>query len=59
MVAPADLAIRAASRVCSADSTAHGPAMKVNESGPIGTWLPTGPTQTVDRSGWGWRLTSL
>ena len=30
IVAPADFAICAASRVCSADSTAHGPAMKVN-----------------------------
>ena len=42
MVAPADCAIRAASRVCSADSTAHGPARKVNVSGPIGTRRPAG-----------------
>ena len=32
-----------------------GPAMNVNESGPIGT--PR--THTVLRSGWCWRLTSL
>ena len=40
-------------------STAHGPARKVNVSGPIGTWCPGGPTQTVERCGWCWRLTSL
>ena len=50
-VAPAALAISAASRVCWAVSTAHGPAMKVKVSGPIATWLPTGPTWTVERSG--------
>ena len=40
-------------------STAHGPAMNVNESGPIGTAEPVGPTQTVERWAWCWRLTSL
>ena len=59
IVAPADRAIRAASAVCSFVSTAQGPAMKVNDSGPIGTCWPAGPTQTVERSGWCWRLTSL
>ena len=58
-VAPAALAISAASRVCWADSTAHGPAMKVKVSGPIGTSWPGRPTWTVERSGWCWRLTSL
>ena len=51
-VAPAPRAISAASIVCSADSTAHGPAMKVNVSGPIGTRWPARPTQIVERSGW-------
>ena len=45
-VAPARLAMQADSSVCSAVSTAHGPAMKVNVSGPIGT----PPTRTVVRS---------
>ncbi len=54
-VAPADCAIRAAARVCSGVSTAHGPAISVSESGPIGT--PR--TCTTDRSGWCSRLTSL
>src|SRR6476619_1154968 len=36
-VAPACLAIRADSSVCAGVSTAHGPAMKVKVSGPIGT----------------------
>ena len=49
----------AASSVCDAVSTAHGPAMKVNVSGPIGTWWSLGPTQMVERSGWCCRLTSL
>ena len=57
-VAPAACAICAASRVWLGVSTAQGPAMKVNVSGPIGTWRPV-PTQTVDRSGWCCRLTSL
>ena len=57
-VAPAACAIWAASRVWPAVSTAHGPAMKVKVSGPIGTWRPV-PTHTVERSGWCWRLTSL
>ena len=58
-VAPAARAMCAASSVCAAVSTAHGPAMNVNVSGPIGTWWPGGPTQTVERSGWCCRLTSL
>ena len=58
-VAPAALAISAASSVCWAVSTAHGPAMKVKVSGPIGTWWSGRPTQTVDRSEWCCRLTSL
>ena len=33
--------------------------MNVNVSGPIGTWRPGCPTQTVERSAWCWRLTSL
>ncbi len=37
-VAPAALAISAASWVWVAVSTAQGPAMNVNVSGPIGTW---------------------
>ena len=57
--APAALAISTASSVCCSDSTAQGPAMKVKVSGPIGTWWPAGPTQTVLRSAWCWRLTSL
>jgi hypothetical protein len=35
--APAARAIRAAARVCSGVSTAHGPAITVSVSGPIGT----------------------
>ena len=58
-VAPAACAMCAAAAVCSAVSTAHGPAMNVNVSGPIGTRWSDGPTQTVERSGWCWRLTSL
>ena len=54
-VAPAALAISAASRVCAGDSTAQGPAMNVKVSGPIGT----PPTHTVLRWAWCWRLTSL
>src|SRR5215831_4546223 len=54
-VAPAFLAIRADARVCSAVSTAHGPAMSVNVSGPIGT----PPTRTVVRRGWFCADTSL
>ncbi len=54
-VAPAALAISAAARVCSAVSTAHGPAISVNVSGPIGTL----PTVTVEVAGWCSRLTSL
>ncbi len=49
------MAISAASRVCCGVSTAHGPAIKVNVSGPIGT--PR--TSTVDICGWLIRLTSL
>ena len=55
IVAPAALAISTASSVCCGDSTAQGPAMNVKVSGPTGT--PR--TQTVLRSGWCWRLTSL
>ena len=47
----------AASSVCSGVSTAHGPAMSVNVSGPIGTRVS--PTYTVDLSAWCWRETSL
>ncbi len=49
----------AACAVWSALSTAHGPAMKVNVPGPIGTRCPSRPTQTTERSGWCSRLTSL
>jgi hypothetical protein len=35
--APAAWAIRADCRVCSGSSTVHGPAIRVNVSGPIGT----------------------
>ena len=45
--APAALAIRAAVSVCSGVSTAHGPAITVSVSGPIGT----PPTLITDRSG--------
>src|SRR3954453_12179215 len=55
IAAPAAFAISAASRVCSALSTAHGPAIKVKVSGPMGT----PPTVIVDLSGWFSRLTSL
>ncbi len=41
------------------DSTAHGPAMRVNVSGPIGTAWPAVPTYTVVMSGWCSRDTSL
>ena len=54
-MAPAALAISAASRVCCGVSTAHGPAISVKVSGPIGT--PR--TSTVDICGWWMRLTSL
>src|SRR5262249_47466564 len=54
-VAPACFAISAAARVCSGVSTAHGPAIRVNVSGPIGTLR----TVTVDVPGWCSRLTSL
>jgi hypothetical protein len=57
-VAPAPFAISAASSICSRLSTAHGPAMNVKVSGPIGTCRPE-PTHTVERSAWCWRLTSL
>ena len=53
--APAALAIRAAVRVCSGLSTAHGPAITVIVSGPMGT----PPTSTTVRCGWCSRLTSL
>ena len=46
---------RAAASVCSAVSTAHGPAMTVSVSGPIGT--PA--TLITERSRWCSRLTSL
>jgi len=49
------LAIRAAARVCSAVSTAQGPAIRVNVSGPIGT----PPTRTVVRRAWFCADTSL
>jgi hypothetical protein len=49
------LAIRAAAIVCSGVSTAHGPAIRVNVSGPMGT----PPTVTVEVCGWFSRLTSL
>ena len=45
--APAARAIRAAIRVCSGVSTAHGPAITVRVSGPIGT----PPTWTTERFG--------
>src|SRR5437762_2095980 len=54
-VAPARRASCAAASVCSADSTAQGPAISVNVSGPIGT----PPTVTVEVLGWCSRLTSL
>ena len=54
-VAPARCAICAEASVCSAVSTAHGPAMKVNVSGPIGT----PPTRTVERFEWFCADTSL
>ena len=47
--------MRADSRVCSAVSTAQGPAMRVNVSGPIGT----PPTRTVVRLAWFCAETSL
>ena len=53
--APAALAIFAASSVCSGVSTAHGPAMTVSVSGPIGT----PPTRITERSRRCSRLTSL
>ena len=53
--APAARAISAAASVCSAVSTAHGPAMTVSVSGPIGT--PA--TRITERSRWCSRLTSL
>ena len=53
--APAARAISAAAIVCSAVSTAHGPAMTVSVSGPIGT----PPTLMTERSRWCSRLTSL
>ena len=53
--APAAFAMWAAAIVCSAVSTAHGPAIRVNVSAPIGT----PPTLTVEVSGWFSRLTSL
>ena len=58
IAAPAALAISAASRVCWGVSTAQGPPMKVNVSGPMGTDRAP-PTQTVLRSGWCCRLTNL
>ena len=54
-VAPACLASQADSSVCSGVSTAHGPAMKVNVSGPIGT----PPTRIVVRRAWFCADTSL
>ena len=59
IVAPAAFAMCAASSVCCGDSTAHGPAISVNVSGPTGTASSPRPTHTVERSGWCWRLTSL
>ena len=53
--APAARAIRAAARVCSGVSTAHGPAITVSVSGPIGT--PA--TRMTERSRRCSRLTSL
>jgi hypothetical protein len=53
--APAARAISAAASVCPAVSTAHGPAMTVSVSGPIGT--PA--TLITERSRWCSRLTSL
>ena len=59
-MAPAALAISAASSVCWAVSTAHGPAMKVNVSGPIGDLvaLAARRARSSARGGAG-RLTSL
>src|SRR3954451_17299914 len=54
-VAPVRFAIRADSSVCSGVSTAHGPAMKVKVSGPIGT----PPTRIVVRLSWFCAETSL
>ena len=53
--APAGLAIRAAASVCSGVSTAHGPAMRVKVSGPIGTPAD----RKTERLRWCSRLTSL
>ncbi len=47
IVAPAAFAARVAENACSSDSTAHGPAMIVNESRPTGVV----PTFTVVVSG--------
>ncbi len=51
IVAPAAFAISRGLEGLLGDSTAHGPAMNVNVSGPIGTWWPGRPTQTVAASG--------
>ena len=55
IVAPAALAARVALNACSSDSTAHGPAMIVNESRPTGVV----PTFTVVVSGCRSRATIL
>ena len=53
--APAALAISADASVCSGVSTAHGPAMTVSVSGPIGT-----PATLITERSWRCsRLTSL
>jgi hypothetical protein len=54
-VAPASFAARTADIVCSSFSTAHGPAISVNESRPIGTV----PILTTVVSGWRSRDTIL
>ncbi len=55
IVAPAAFAARVAVNACSSDSTAHGPAMIVNESRPTGVV----PTFTVVVSGCRSRATIL
>jgi hypothetical protein len=48
----------AAWKVCSAVSTAHGPAMSTKVDGPRCT-VAASPTVTTEASGWFSRLTSL
>ena len=55
IVAPAAFTASAVSKSCSRDSTAHGPAIRVNEPSPIAT----SPTRTMVSSGWNSREASL